>query len=1407
MNKLSKFLTLVLILVMCFGIVGCDILLGGRAVQLSAPTNVKTNGNVLSWNFVEHAIGYTVKIIEGGDADINDEGSEIPVAETQYSFTSLADGEYTVGVKARGDGVLYSNSAYSVIKYTHKNRVADEGNENEIIGPFGAFDEVNTKSSFLGYGINIIDADSISSKNVLMNYAIFDMNKLMNENLLKSNEHSSKLEEIEGSSVEEFKAKMSNSSSVSAGTAVSASGNIYGVQASADFSLSAGVSNSFTQTTANTYSHYFLELIAENRNYWLILQSEETRYKELLSEEFKNDLYNPAVSAADLFSKYGTHVLLGAAMGGNITMFYTIYSEDSTVEESTFLEVATRLKSSAKASYGSYSAGASSSLETKDISETYAYAAAHNIKIEKNIIINGGSGKFGMQDEESIRANYTEWQKSLETHPVLSGIKDANSLYPIWKLIDTTVPGGAERAESLVKYFVEYGEGAYRNMLDLHSIKPPVAPESVDNIKVKENVNYTEGETVQIKAGDSFRITYSINPGNASKYYKSFVSNNDFVSVDASGNVKVSEDIPHGTVVTITITVDKIKVNVTLVAVRSYNVLFNTGIPDITVDSLIGMDVGSYIDEPDISIEGRILEGWYKDLEKTEKWDFESDYVTEHITLYAKWVDIKPVVTFNAMGGSEVAEQVVAYNAVAVNPKAPTRSGYSFVGWYTDEECTDAFDFATKLTGNIELFAKWDIKTYTVTFITDGTDVAPRTTDIEKDYLIPEQTTEKTYYVFIGWYKDNGQKFDFSEKVTEDITLTARWELERVPVRFMDDDGTTELAVVYTDLSKGFKIEGAPSVTKDGYVFMGWRESLSSVDMVSDFSGYEFSTDGKNYVFYARWIDTDHAYPVPFVINYIFEDGSIAHEPFINKNDYYFEDTYCIKSPEITGFTPDIIEVKGDIPVGGITVNVTYKPLPYKLTVNYVLSDGGAAPASHEEWYKFGSQYSVTSPIVVGYTPVLTAVSGTMGAENTEITVTYQPNVYSIVYDSNGGSGSMDPTQMVYGVDDELRTNLFEREGYIFVGWNTKSDASGVMYNNGENVINLSTEQGGEVRLYAMWVSVAIDLYSTAEGQVKVVTDISWAGFNGLLDFGQTFTIPAPRADYYKFEGWYTEDGRQLTDGTGKSISTWDILGEVRIEGRWIQTYEGYTYITTTDEFIAIADNMAGNYLLVNDIDLGAYWTPIGSYYWQHNNKDEILPPSFNGVLDGQGHTITYSNIVSNTLTAHTDYAFGLFGISDNAVFRNIYLNCSITTEKNPNCRECFMGGFVGTARNTIFENCHVANGSVIKNEDTDETYYEFLVGMHYTGATYAGGLVGDARYCTFKNCSNGADVNAAGFSAYSGGFAGNSYNCEYINPTNSGNITSTHGAWVWGLNGNGALYGKNNEPWLRHNGESISFV
>lgn len=83
-------------------------------------------------------------------------------------------------------------------------------------------------------------------------------------------------------------------------------------------------------------------------------------------------------------------------------------------------------------------------------------------------------------------------------------------------------------------------------------------------------------------------------------------------------------------------------------------------------------------------------------------------YINDSGTLFKLNAGVK--VSFSAGEGSKVDFQTTAANGSVAKPADPTREGYTFGGWYTDEACTKAYDFSAAVTADLTLYAKWTKK-------------------------------------------------------------------------------------------------------------------------------------------------------------------------------------------------------------------------------------------------------------------------------------------------------------------------------------------------------------------------------------------------------------------------------------------------------------------------------------------------------------------------------------------------------------------------------------------------------------------------------------------------------------------------------------------------------------------------
>lgn len=83
-------------------------------------------------------------------------------------------------------------------------------------------------------------------------------------------------------------------------------------------------------------------------------------------------------------------------------------------------------------------------------------------------------------------------------------------------------------------------------------------------------------------------------------------------------------------------------------------------------------------------------------------------YINDSGTLFKLGAVESWTVAFNSNGGSACDTKFVATaDGKLVKPADPTRDGYTFGGWFTDEACAQAYDFSTPVTADLTLYAKW----------------------------------------------------------------------------------------------------------------------------------------------------------------------------------------------------------------------------------------------------------------------------------------------------------------------------------------------------------------------------------------------------------------------------------------------------------------------------------------------------------------------------------------------------------------------------------------------------------------------------------------------------------------------------------------------------------------------------
>ena len=249
---------------------------------------------------------------------------------------------------------------------------------------------------------------------------------------------------------------------------------------------------------------------------------------------------------------------------------------------------------------------------------------------------------------------------------------------------------------------------------------------------------------------------------------------------------------------------------------------------------------------------GYTFGGWNK--ADGTAWDYASDKVTDNITLYAKWAANTYTITFDTAGGSEIAPITQDCGTVITAPEAPTREGYTFIGW--DKEIP-----TTMPAENMTVTAQWEINQYTITFDTNGgSEIAPITQDYGTVITAPE-APEREGYTFIGWDKAIPETMP-----AENITLKARWKDTEKPTGEIII-GANKWQEFLNKLTFGLFFKDTQTVTinaadNSGTVFVSYLvtdRDLSEEELKSlVFSGYEepFHIDPSGeYIVYAMLVD------------------------------------------------------------------------------------------------------------------------------------------------------------------------------------------------------------------------------------------------------------------------------------------------------------------------------------------------------------------------------------------------------------------------------------------------------------------------------------------------------------------------------------------------------------------------
>ena len=248
---------------------------------------------------------------------------------------------------------------------------------------------------------------------------------------------------------------------------------------------------------------------------------------------------------------------------------------------------------------------------------------------------------------------------------------------------------------------------------------------------------------------------------------------------------------------------------------------------------------------------------------------------------------------------------------------------------------------------------------------------------------------------------------------------------------------------------------------------------------------------------------------------------------------------------------------------------------------------------------------------------------------------------YTIRFNGNGASeGLMADIRPRYDESVTLPENVYQRNGYVFDGWNTKSDGSGASYTDKQTVIGL-VNPGEVITLYAQWrANEAAVIYNAAGGNIveenyQVLGDGRIAdtkgsllkdkvSYNGSITLRRAGDLGLERYGYI-FAGWKTKDGEallgdgvassweQLTDrlayedgGTVELFAVWEkceFTYLISHNGGVEQVHGGGTYLY--GDRITISADIKKGYIFeyMEDLDTGEKWTTNPTEFIVEGNR------------------------------------------------------------------------------------------------------------------------------------------------------------------------------------------------------------
>ena len=460
------------------------------------------------------------------------------------------------------------------------------------------------------------------------------------------------------------------------------------------------------------------------------------------------------------------------------------------------------------------------------------------------------------------------------------------------------------------------------------------------------------------------------------------------------------------------------------------------------------------------------------------------------------------VITFNSMGGEAIPSRTRSLNDAIGTLPVPTKTGYIFQGWYTDNvSYTTAITRSTLVTGNATYYAKWLAQDTNFPYVYDmpgecvfsssnlidgdgGSCISTlNTTNQAIDYM---STTNQFINTGIALYNTTNHDLDY------EIGFTI---LDYVP------GNNPEQATV---MNTKYEVE------EDGYPGVVVRKKsatdfeIASRRIASQNSTHNFSSSGVN---------TIRIYRIDNKIFYKINDGSITSlnnlsefNPVFDLNVWFgaapVDGTASTSQRHFFGTLGNMYIRVGNYPSGNVTITFDANGGTVSPNSSTFTSGGaiGTLPTPERVGYTFDGWYTDNT-----YTTKVTPT--TTFSQSTEIIAKWLENI-TIIYNANGGTVSPNSVTIPSGrAIGTLPTP--ERTGYTFGGWYTDSTYS--------TQVTSTTTFDETTEIVAKWLENITITYDANGGTVSPNNVTIGAG----TAIG---TLPTPEKSGYTFGGWYTDN-------------------------------------------------------------------------------------------------------------------------------------------------------------------------------------------------------------------------------------------------------------------------------------------